>query len=102
MSTIIAIISISKIIVISTVIAIRTIVSIIAIINLLAVCLRFESTIPKNVVDQMNNVFVQNMNLLDEKAMHIHSDKCKTQQIQTRSKNGEHKRRVLTGQSQRP
>jgi hypothetical protein len=35
--------------------------------------LSFESTIPKNVVYQMNDALVQNMDLLDEQAMHIHS-----------------------------
>jgi hypothetical protein len=33
----------------------------------------FESTIPKNVVDQLNYALVQKMDLLDEQAMHIHS-----------------------------
>ena len=36
--------------------------------------LRFESTIPKNVVDQMNDTLVQNKDLLDEQTMHVHSE----------------------------
>ena len=41
--------------------------------HLLPGCFSFESTIPKNVVDQMNDALVQNMDLLHEQAMHIHS-----------------------------
>ena len=41
---------------------------------MIAVRLRFESTIPKNVVDQMNDILVHNMDLLDEQTMHVHSE----------------------------
>ncbi len=36
--------------------------------------LSFESTMPKNVVVQMNDALVQNMDLLDEQAIHIPSE----------------------------
>jgi hypothetical protein len=85
-STIIAIISISNKITIGTITA-----TIIAISTIIAIkqnnhknhkncnnqnntCLPCNSTIPKNVVDQMNNALVQNMDLLDKQAIPIHSE----------------------------
>ena len=41
---------------------------------LITVRICFESTIPKNVVDQMNNILVQYMDLLKEQAMHVHPE----------------------------
>ena len=47
--------------------------------------LRFESTIPKNVVDQMNDTLVQNMDLLYEQACMSNLNKCNSQQNQKRA-----------------
>jgi hypothetical protein len=63
-----------------TIISISTIKPIITKIkyHLLPGRLSFESAIPKNVVDQMNDALVQNMGLLHEQAMHIHSAEMQT------------------------